>query len=122
MGIAYYLFNKDTNECVYLGKKGVRDDFEYEGPLLYIGEQRYLLPVDYLKLLIERFNDTGGENSILTVSSDDLFDTECYVSEDEDIIEIGGDNYLDLPLTKYLPELNGEGGKANVVRNGIEIT
>lgn len=121
MSIASYLFNKASKECVYLGKRGVRKDFEFEGPLFFLGENRYLLPVDLLELLIERFREAGSESDLVLVESDDLLDTEIYLSEDDELIEIGGEKYLDPPLAKYLPELDDESGRKNVLENGILV-
>lgn len=121
MSISYYLFNKIAKECLYLGKKGVRDDFEFEGPLYYIGQNRYLLPVKYLELLIRGFKEIGNDNFILTVTGDELFDTAEYLGEDEEAIEIGGDSDLDLPLSKYLPELNDLSVREEIKKNGVLI-
>ena len=122
MSIANYIFNKVSKECIYLGKKGVRSDFEFEGPLHFIGNKRYLLPVEYLSLLLERFRETGNEDDLIILGSDELLDTEDYLPEDEDLIEIGGENYLDLPLSKYLPELNEDNVIREIEEKGILIT
>jgi hypothetical protein len=106
MSVYFYLFNKKTKLGLCLGKKGIRSDHEYQGPSVSISEKQYFLPKKYLDLLIESFYRDSESGEILLLEDHELFDTNKYLSEDEDLIEIGGDKYGDIPLHKYLPELD----------------
>jgi hypothetical protein len=105
MGITNYIFSPSSKEYVHLGHKGVRDDCEYEGPIVWIGEIRTWLPCHLLKLLLDRFREAHGSNDIMICTSDDLFESGKHLSDDDPGTEIGGDRDFDVPLTKYLPEL-----------------
>jgi hypothetical protein len=66
----------------------------------------YRLPEKYLQLLIDRFTD-AHKGQVIFIEDHALFDSEKYLSgEDDHIIEVGGECDHDLPLTKYLPELD----------------
>jgi len=121
MGICHYLFNKETKEGINLGKRGKRIDFEFQGPVCFVNDKRYLLPPKYLNLLIERFKQTGDEKTILIIEDYELLDTFDYLKEDEDLIKIGGDRYFDLPLEKYLPELDSPEVQKEIGETGILI-
>ena len=114
MSIGYYIFARNSKECISLGSKGRRNDHEYRGPIVILFGQRYLLPSEYLNLLIQRFVEKHGKNEVVVCQDYDLFDTDIYLKDDEDCLEIGGDRCFDPPITKYLPELEEEALKQEI--------
>ncbi|MDG9670259.1 hypothetical protein ONV78_21150 [Hahella sp. CR1] len=121
MSEVYYLFNKITKECVCLGKKTGEDGSEYTGPVCFIGDSRYYLPMKYMHLLVERFRGSSPAGTVCEVAGSELFDTASYLGPDEDVIEVGGDRDFDRPLAVYLPELEDCRVKEEIKRNGILI-
>jgi hypothetical protein len=105
MSIYYYLFSSNNRECINLGKKGRRNDYEYDGPSVILSGKTYLLPAQYLELMKQRFIEKNGKNNIVICPDYDLFDTEEYLKDDEEFYEVGGERDFDLPITKYLPEI-----------------
>jgi hypothetical protein len=67
---------------------------------------------------MQRFNGKKGNDSVIILPDYELFDTEDYVSEEEDLVEIGGENYGDPPITKYFPELGQDEVKEEIKRRG----
>jgi hypothetical protein len=118
MSVYFFLFNKETKECLCLGKKRERDGVMYQGPSVFVDGDNYFLPNDYLELLIERFNGKKDNDNVIILPDYELFDTEDYVSESEDLVEIGGESYGDLPITKYFPELGQDAVKEDIKRRG----
>lgn len=118
MSVYFYLFNKENKECLCLGKKSERDGPEYQGPSVFIDGYNYFLPKDYLELLIQRFKEKD-KDSVILLPDYELFDTEDYVSEDEDLVEVGGEGYGDLPITKYFPELDQQEVKEDIKSRGV---
>ena len=121
MSVYFFAFNKEKKECICLGKKDVRDDFEYQGPSLFIGDKNYFLPKKYLELLILRFSEDSSKESVVILPDYELFDTEDYLAEDEECTEIGGDGYPSLPLSTYLPELKDENVLEEIKREGVVV-
>lgn len=117
MSVSNYLFSKTSKEYVLLGRKGRRPDSEYEGPIVWLGALRSRLPAYLLQRLIDRFRAAHGADDVLVCSSDELFDSTDYLAEDEIGTEIGGERDGDLPLTRYLPELDEPGVQDEIRAN-----
>jgi hypothetical protein len=106
MGIYYYLFAPESKECIELGKKGKRPDYDYEGPSIYVDKHSFLLPARYLDLLISRFTQKhGGEGKVIYLPDYEL-DSSDYLADGEDVSVVGGDRDFDIPVNKYLPEIS----------------
>lgn len=118
MSVYFYIFNKETKECLCLGKRHHRDGHEYQGPAVFIDGDNYFLPASYLDLLIQRFKEKADNDSVIVLPDYELFDTEDYVSESEVLIKIGGEGHGDLPITKYFPELESDSVKEEIKRTG----
>lgn len=118
MSVYFYLFNKETKECLCLGKKLDRDGVGYQGPSVFVEGKSYFLPDDYLELLIQRFKGSEAGENVIILPEYELFDSEEYLSEDEETVEIGGESYGDLPITEYLPELEKQAVRDEIKRRG----
>jgi hypothetical protein len=114
MSVSYYLFSKASKEYISLGSRGRRSDYEYEGPVIWMGPLRSRLPRHLLQTLIDRFREAHGTDDVVVCSSEELFDSTDYLTEDEMGIEVGGERDGDLPLTKYLPELDDPGVREEI--------
>ena len=88
MSIYYYLYNKGTNECLYLGKGEFQQILDFPGPTVLINGAKYLLPKKYLKLIIDRMKGSVGSDDVVVVPDYKLFDGVEFVSSNENIIEI----------------------------------
>jgi hypothetical protein len=106
MSICYYLFAINSKKCLDLGRKGKREDSEYDGPVIFLPEGKYYLPFEYLELLIERFTEENGSDNIICLPDYELFDEYEYIKENDNYDIIGGDREFDTPIKKYLPELS----------------
>ncbi|MDO8329296.1 MAG: hypothetical protein Q7T36_02365 [Fluviicoccus sp.] len=115
MSVYYYLFAKEANECIGLGCSIKGDDRKYEGPIVWIGAERFLLTSQMLELLIERFYDFHGKEKVFLLSEDELYDSGVYLSGDEFCIQVGSDEDNAPPLTKYIPELKEENIRLSIV-------
>jgi hypothetical protein len=101
MSIYHFIYSPEANEGINLGKKVNERTPPYQGAATYVDGHIYWLPEKYLQLLIDRF--TKAHNDTVFIEDYKLWKL---IGDDEYIIEIGGDCDWDLPLTKYLPELN----------------
>jgi hypothetical protein len=115
MSIYYYLFSSKSKECINLGKKGRRNDYEYDGPSVFLDGKTYLLPAQYLELIRQRFIEKNDKDSVVVCPDYDLFDTDMYLKCDEECQEIGGDRDFDLPITRYLPEIEDKSVKIEIM-------
>jgi hypothetical protein len=115
MSTYYYLFSSKSKECINLGKKGRRDDYEYDGPSIFLDGKTYLLPAKYLELMRQRFMERNDKDSVFVCPDYDLFDTEMYLKFDEEFKEIGGDRDFDLPIVEYLPEIEDKNVKIEIM-------
>ena len=105
MSIDYYLYAKSSREVIPMGNKNGSNGIGYQGPLLWIAQDRYWLPEKYLSLIVKRFNEQQANDEVLICSDYELFDTDKYVPEEETIFIVGGDRDCDPSLEKYLPEI-----------------
>jgi hypothetical protein len=106
MGVYYYLFSPEAKECVDLGKKGKRLDYEYQGPSVYVDKHSFFLPANYLELLISRFTqEHGGKDKVIYLPDYEL-ESSNYLDDNEDVSVVGGDRDFDIPVNKYLPEID----------------
>jgi hypothetical protein len=101
MSVYTYIFSPETKEGICLYKRLIDKNPPFEGVITYIERDRYWLPNNYLQLLIDRFSEAHSDSKFI-----EDYKLWKLIGDDEYIIEIGGDCDWDLPLTKYLPELN----------------
>lgn len=117
MSVYYFLFSKGDKECVVLGKKLDADERRFEGPVVWIGAAERYLPKSLLDLLIKRYYEAHPDGDVLLLREDELFDSGEYLDKDEAAATLGGDADGDPPLSKYLPELDREDIKAEIIAN-----
>lgn len=117
MSVYYYLFARDSKECICLGRKVDGEERAYEGPVLWIGVERFRLPAALLSLLLDRFRERHGDAGVFLLREDELYDSGEYLAADEVCIQVGGDEDGAPPLSKYLPELREHEIVSSIVRD-----
>lgn len=105
MSIYYYLHGGDPVEAICLGPRGRSHDHEYSGPPVYLGTQIFKLPAVYIDLLIERFVTAYPGAEILDEAE---FDRIMAARGNPHVVYVSGDADDDIPLSKYLPEVESE--------------
>jgi hypothetical protein len=106
MSRSFCLVAISARRFVNLGARGRRDDWEFEGPVVWIDSRRYRLPADLLEQLVARFRERHGETSVAIRPLDEQFESDGIWSHDEGVIEVAGDSDGNIPLSEYLPELD----------------
>lgn len=117
MSIYYYLFSTETKECLSLGCREGEEGQKYEGPVIWLGAERFHLPNQLIKLLMDRFYDFHGRDKVVLLSEDELYDSGDYLVEDESCVQIGSDEDNAPPLSKYIPELEEESVRLSIIKD-----
>ncbi len=100
----HVIYSVSSHEYIRLGRdSNIPAGRRFEGPIIRLDGQYYLLPRKYLNLLIERFLDRQGEDNVVINLSDILLDVPENALKS---YSIGLGINEDVSLSLYLPEIS----------------